>query len=76
MTPAGGTYRISDVTLSSEIAMPELPAATGRADWTFTIASRRLATSPPVWFHRWCAASQSLNLLWLLPIRFECAGRR
>ena len=49
----GGTYRISDVVLSSDIAMPELPAVTDPPEWTFTVARRRLASAPPTWFHRW-----------------------
>lgn len=48
-----GTYRISDVALSSEIAMPELPPVAEPPDWTFSLASRRLSTGAPVWFHRW-----------------------
>jgi hypothetical protein len=48
-----GTYRISDVTLSSAIAMPELPAVADPPEWTFTVARRRLTTAAPVWFHRW-----------------------
>lgn len=48
-----GTYRISDVTLSSDIAMPELAAVADLPEWTFTVARRRLATAPPAWFHRW-----------------------
>ena len=48
-----GTYRISDVALSSDIALPELPATADAPEWTFTVAGRRLATAPPVWFHRW-----------------------
>jgi hypothetical protein len=50
---SGGTYRISDVALSSEIAMPELPAVADPPEWTFTVARRLLATAPPAWFHRW-----------------------
>lgn len=48
-----GTYRISDVALSSDIAMPELPATADPPEWTFTVARGRLTTAPPVWFHRW-----------------------
>ena len=47
-----GTYRISDIALSSDIAMPELPAVAAAPDWTFTVATRRPA-SVPTWFHRW-----------------------
>jgi hypothetical protein len=49
----GGTYRISNVALASDIPMPELPATTAPPEWTFTVASRRLAPSRPAWFHRW-----------------------
>ena len=49
----GGTYRISDVVLSSEMPMPELPAVAGLPDWTFTVAARRFSTRAPTWFHRW-----------------------
>jgi hypothetical protein len=50
---SGGTYRIADVALSSEIPMPELPATADPADWTFTVATQRLQAHSPTWFHRW-----------------------
>ena len=48
-----GTYRISDIALSSDIAMPELPAVADAPDWTFTAATGRLSAAAPRWFHRW-----------------------
>jgi hypothetical protein len=50
---SGGTYRISDVALSSEIPMPELPAVEAPTDWTFSTSTRRLSAHRPIWFHRW-----------------------
>jgi hypothetical protein len=48
-----GTYRISDILLSSDIAMPELPEAGGEPEWTFSVAGRSPAAARPSWFHRW-----------------------
>ena len=48
-----GTYRISDIALSSDIPMPELPAVAGAPDWSFSVATSRLSTKSPTWFHRW-----------------------
>jgi hypothetical protein len=50
---SGGTYRIADITLASDVPMPELPPATGAADWTFAVARRPITASRPQWFHRW-----------------------
>ena len=51
------TYEISGVTLSSEIALPELtPRAAAAPDWTFAIAGGRVATRTVEWFHVWRAA--------------------
>src|SRR6266511_3446308 len=50
---SGGIYRIGNVTLSSDIAIPELAETAGRPDWTFSVARRRVAISRPQWFHRW-----------------------
>lgn len=59
---SGRTYRISDVALSSDIAMPELPAVADPPEWTFTVAGRPLATGPPAWFHRWRNPGESPTL--------------
>ena len=59
---SGGTYRISNVVLSSDIAMPELPAVAVPPEWTFTVARHRLATAPPAWFHRWRNPGESPTL--------------
>lgn len=48
-----GTYRISDIALSSDMAMPELLPTDDPPDWTFSIATRRLSAATPRWFHRW-----------------------
>jgi hypothetical protein len=58
----GGTYRISNVALASDIAMPELPEIAGPPEWTFTVASRRLAHSRPAWFHRWRSPGETPTL--------------
>ena len=53
------TYEISGVTLSSEIALPELtPRAATAPDWTFAIAERRTAPHPSAWFHVWRTAGR------------------
>jgi hypothetical protein len=57
-----GTYRISNVTLSSDIAMPELAAVDDAAEWTFTVARRSPAGARPVWFHRWRNPGESHTL--------------
>lgn len=48
-----GTYRIADVAISSDIAMPELEVVADAPEWSFTVTRRPLATAPPRWFHRW-----------------------
>lgn len=48
-----GVYRISNVVLSSDIAMPELAEVDGDPEWTFRVSSRPLTTASPSWFHRW-----------------------
>jgi hypothetical protein len=57
-----GTYRISDIALSSDIAMPELPAVAADPDWTFTVATRRPPAVAPRWFHRWRNPGQTPTL--------------
>jgi hypothetical protein len=59
---SGGTYRISDVALFSEMPMPELSVATGPADWTFSVATRRLSAHRPLWFHRWRSPGETPTL--------------
>jgi hypothetical protein len=50
---SGGRYRISDIVLSSDIAVPELEAVGDAPDWHFTLSDRRPVTARPQWFHRW-----------------------
>ncbi len=50
---SGGTYRISDIVLSSDIRMPELDPVDDAAEWRFTLSSRRPVRARPTWFHRW-----------------------
>jgi hypothetical protein len=62
-----GTYRISDVALSSDIAMPELPAVADPPDWSFTTTTRRLSHGVPRWFHRWRNPGESPTLSFSRP---------
>jgi hypothetical protein len=52
------SYEISGVSLSSEIALPELtPRVAAAPDWTFAIAERRMAPRTSAWFHVWRAGA-------------------
>ena len=59
---SGATYRISDVTLSSDIALPELPEVVEPADWSFVVARRKLISSRPAWFHYWRTPGETRSL--------------
>lgn len=47
------TYRISNLLVSSAIALPELNMAPGEADWTFTLSDACFAARSLEWFQRW-----------------------
>jgi hypothetical protein len=46
-------YRLSGVVLESNVALPELPVATGDPSYTFELSNAGRTPSRPLWFHHW-----------------------
>jgi len=53
--PSSGLYKIADLTLASDLPLPELPSIASHAEpsWCVRIAPGRYPGPPADWFHEW-----------------------